>query len=98
MYTDRLEYQGPRRGSRNEDSGKEPRIETGKEESDHGLVASLFKARDLLALDNLLLRKQTRMKEKEQACAGSRGADTAERELGWSLTLQLLAYKPESLF
>ena len=50
-----------------------------------------FKARDHLALDNLLRRKQTRMKEKEQACAGFRGAGTAERELGWSLALPPLS-------
>lgn len=30
-------------------------------------------------------------------CSGF-SADTAERELGWSLALQPLAYKPESLF
>lgn len=95
-----MEYQGPRRGSRNGDSGKEPRIETGRGTRPWFGCLTGLKARDHLALDNLLLRKQTRMKEKKQACAaGFRGVGTGERQSWFGLWLcHLSAYKLESLF
>ena len=80
MYTDRLEYQGPRRGSRNEDSGKEPRIETGKEEPDHGLVASLGSRQEIFWLSTTYCSGSRQEWKKRNRLVQGLGAQTLQRE------------------